>query len=74
MELFSGMGSKKDQLSIKTKHSEIKPYPRGLTGTKTILSRLAGDWGPQARRPACPPAIEVTGHGQDHQVWDKGRP
>lgn len=25
MELFSGMGSKKDQLLIKTKHSEIKP-------------------------------------------------
>lgn len=29
MELFSGMGSEKDQLLIKTKHSKIKLWPRG---------------------------------------------
>ena len=72
MELFSGMGSEKDQLLIKTKHSKIKPFRRGPQPEQNRFCRDLREScgrppsGPDAR-PKC-----VPGPGRDPGVGDKG--
>lgn len=71
MELFSGTGSEKDQLLIKTKHSKIKPRPRGPRPEQNRFCRdLQELCGHRPAGPAARPSVAPR-PGQDGKVWDR---
>lgn len=70
MELFSGMGSKKDQILIKRKQRSSRS-PEDPDQVRTVHQDL---WEPCGRRPAGPAAQPrvAPGPGQDGKCGTKG--